>query len=76
MYATLSIIFQAILVLVLVFLFGLRGIVALEGPLKRVGKWLDRFQVDIQGIKATGADPKNWLEFYSVYRKYKKGELK
>lgn len=65
---------QEILVLVLVIVM-LRGIVALEGPLKRGAKWLDQFQRDIQGMKATGADPKNWLEFYRIYRKYKKGEL-
>lgn len=64
-----------ILALLLVFLL-LRGIVALEGPIKRLAKWLDQFVLDIRAMKADGVDPETWWEFYRVYRKYKRGELK
>lgn len=63
----------AVLILVVILLLG---VLSMEWPLKQLSEWLEQFNRDVREIKATGADPKNWWEFYRIYRQHKKGELK
>lgn len=63
----------AVLVLVVILLLGVGS---MEWPLQQLSRLLQQFNRDIRAIKATGADPKSWWDFYRIYRKYKKGELK